>query len=129
MPYASVTNTGKALRIQTIDARDRNARRTWRLLQDLQTGLFGSALLAVHLLVSSVSHSEQIKATPSAMNFAAPAIVAGSFFLPVKRLPRRAPPPAGDTAGVGGVADGSGSATSSLAEPGAARVAPTPTDS
>ena len=123
-----MTNTGTALRIQTIDARDRNARRTWRLLQDLQTGLFGSALLAIHRLVALVSHSEQIKGAPSAMNFAAPRIVAGSFFPPVKRLPRRAPPPAGDTAGVGGAADGSGSATSSLAEPGAPRVAPTPTD-
>ena len=129
MPYASVTNTGTALRIQTIDARDRNARRTWRLQQVLQTGLFGSALLAVHLLVSLVSHSEQIKGTPSAMNFAAPLIVAGSFFPPMKRLRWRAPPPAGDTMGVGGAADGSGSATSSLAEPGAPRVAPTATRS
>ena len=68
----------------------------------MHTGLFGSALLAVHLLVSLVSHSEQIKGAPSAMNFAAPRIVAGSLFPPVKRLPRRAPPPAGDTAGVGG---------------------------
>ena len=80
MTDASVTNTGKALRIQTIDARDRNARRTWRLWQALQTGLFGSALLAVHLLVASVSHSEQIKGTPSSLNVAAPRTLAGSFF-------------------------------------------------
>jgi hypothetical protein len=95
----------------------------------LHTGLFGSALLPCHRLASSASHSEQIKGTPIAMNLAAPVTVVGSFFVPVKRLPRRPPPPAGDTTGVGGGAAGSGSATSSLAEPGAARVAPTPTDS
>ena len=87
-------------------------------------------MLPHHWLVSLFSHSEQIKGTPIAMNLAAPPTVVGSFFAPVKRLPRRPPPPAGDTAGVGAAAEaGSGSATSSLAEPGAARVAPTPTDS
>ena len=96
----------------------------------MHTGLFGSALLPFHWLVFSASHSEQIKGTPSATNLAAPGTLFGSFFAPVKRLPRRPPPPAGDTAGVGAAAEaGSGSATSSLAEPGAARVAPTPTDS
>ena len=90
--------------------------------------MFGSALLPFHRLVFSASHSEQIKGTPSSLNVVAPGTVAGSFFPPMKRLIRRAPPPAGDTAGVGGAADGSGSATSSLAEPGAPRVAPTPTD-
>jgi hypothetical protein len=84
--------------------------------------------LPSHRLVSLVSHTEQIKGTPSRMNVAAPQTLAGSFFPPVKRLRWRAPPPAGDTMGVGGAADGSGSATSSLAEPGAPRVAPTPTD-
>jgi hypothetical protein len=98
------------------------------LEQILHTGLFGSALLPYHWLVSS-AQSEQIKGTPIAMNLAAPRTLVGSFFAPVKRLPRRPPPPAGDTTGVGGAAAGSGSATSSLAEPGAARVAPTPTDS
>ena len=95
----------------------------------LHNGLFGSALLEDHWLVSSASQSEQIKGTPSAMNLAALRTLAGSSFPPVKRLTRRAPPPAGDTAGVGGAADGSGSATSSLAEPGAPRVAPTATRS
>ena len=61
----------------------------------MHTGLFGSALLAVHLLVASVSHLEQIKGTPSAMNLAALRTLAGSSFPPVKRLTRRAPPPAG----------------------------------
>jgi hypothetical protein len=99
------------------------------LEQILHTGLFGSALLPYHWLVSSASQSEQIKGTPIAMNLAAPRTLVGSFFAPVKRLPRRPPPPTGDTTGVGGAAAGSGSATSSVAEPGAARVAPTPTDS
>ena len=70
----------------------------------LHNGLFGSALLEDHWLVSSASQSEQIKGTPSAMNLAAPRTLVGSFFAPVKRLPRRPPPPAGDTTGVGGAA-------------------------
>ena len=100
----------------------------------MQTGFSGSTLLLDHRLVSSVSHPEQTKGIPFLIKRAAPSTLAGSFFAPVKRLPRRPPPPAGDTvgvdtAGVGDAATGSGSATSSLAEPGAPRVAPTATRS